>query len=331
MAGPDLFFVKLLGQGSFGSVSLYQGVRYDGAMISVAVKTSDSQHAESLFREVQILSEFKGCPRIVQCYETRVEASLNRFNGSVEYKIPLEYAPGGSLMSFIKKIKDNKLPDPMIRDFTRMLLQGLATIHAHGYVHCDLKPENILVFPSYVNKNGAWSSSFELKISDFGLSRREGDSSWWEPNHPFAGTSIYMSPDSVSYGETGKDLDLWSLGCCVLEMYTGEGPWWHKHYEVDDLMNGQEPLIPSELPFEAKLFIMTCFAPRTKDAIRLLKHIFVRGDEGKMITQPSPVSDNIKAESALHLANFVRRNVSTTKTIRVLAAAQVMPNKTIMA
>ncbi|KAH0932451.1 hypothetical protein HID58_009568 [Brassica napus] len=299
MAGPDLFFVKLLGQGSFGSVSLYQGVRYDGAMISVAVKTSDSQHAESLFREVQILSEFKGCPRIVQCYETRVEASLNRFNGSVEYKIPLEYAPGGSLMR-------------------------LATIHAHGYVHCDLKPENILVFPSYVNNNGAWRSSFELKISDFGLSRREGDSSWWEPNHPFAGTSIYMSPDSVSYGETGKDLDLWSLGCCVLEMYTGEGPWWHKHYEVDDLMNGQEPLIPSYLPFEAKLFIMTCFAPRTKDATRLLKHIF-------MITQPSPVSDNIKAESALQLANFVRRNVSTTKTIRVLAAAQVMPSKTIMA
>ncbi|KAL0710475.1 hypothetical protein Bca4012_017453 [Brassica carinata] len=89
----------------------------------------------------------------------------------MEYKIPLEYAPGGSLMSFITKFKDNKLPDPMIKYFTRMLLQGLATIHAHGYVHCDLKPENILVFPTYVNNiNGTWSSSFELKISDFGLS-----------------------------------------------------------------------------------------------------------------------------------------------------------------
>ncbi|KAG2332923.1 hypothetical protein Bca52824_004103 [Brassica carinata] len=171
MAGPDLFFVKHLGKGSFGSVGLYQGLRFDGTVIYVAVKTSDGQHAESLFREVQILSEFKGCPRIVQCYNTRVKASLNPFNGCVEYKIPLEYAPGGSLMSFITKFKDNKLPDPMIKYFTRMLLQGLATIHAHGYVHCDLKPENILVFPTFVNNiNGTWSSSFELKISDFGLS-----------------------------------------------------------------------------------------------------------------------------------------------------------------
>ncbi|KAF8054364.1 hypothetical protein N665_1331s0002 [Sinapis alba] len=218
-----------------------------------------------------------------------------------------------------------------------MLLQGLATIHAHGYVHCDLKPDNILVFPCYVNNNdGSLRSSFQLKISDFGLSRREGDSSWWSPSRPFAGTSIYMSPNSVSYGETGKDLDLWyvrpclwSLGCCVLEMYTGEGPWWHKNYEVDDLIKGQEPLIPSDLPFEAKLFIMTCFSSRTKDASRLLKHIFVRGDEG---TQPSPVNDNTKAKVALQLANFVTRNVSKTQSIRVPpAAAQLMPDKTIMA
>ncbi|KAF8089235.1 hypothetical protein N665_0512s0001 [Sinapis alba] len=329
MAGPDLFFVKHLGKGSFGSVSLFQGLSDDGTVISVAVKTSDSKHAESLFREVQILSEFKGCPRIVQCYETRVKASLNQLNGCVEYKIPFEYARGGSLSSFINKFKDNKLPDPLIRDFTRMLLQGLATIHAHGYVHCDLKPDNILVFPCYVNNNkGSLRSSFQLKISDFGLSRREGDSSWWSPSRPFAGTSIYMSPNSVSYGETGKDLDLWSLGCCVLEMYTGEGPWWHKNYEVDDLIKGQEPLIPSDLPFEAKLFIMTCFSSRTKDASMLLKHIFVRGDDG---TQPSPVNDNTKEKVALQLANFVTRNVSKTQSIRVPPAAQLMPDKTIMA
>ncbi|KAJ0261861.1 Protein kinase domain-containing protein [Hirschfeldia incana] len=331
MAGPDLFFVKHLGEGSFGSVSLYQGLRYDDdTMVSVAVKTSDDQHADSLFREVEILSEFRGCPRIVQCYGTRVLAELNPFNGCVEYKIPLEYAPGGSLSSFFTKFKDNKLPDPMIRDFTRMLLEGLATIHAHGYVHCDLKPENILVFPSYyVNNNGEWSSSFELKISDFGLTRREGDSSWWSPSFPFAGSAIYMSPASVSYGETGKDLDLWSLGCCVLEMYTGKGPWWHKNYEAYDLMSGKEPLIPSDLPLEAKLFIMCCFARRTKDASRLLRHSFVGGDDRKKIRQPSP---HIRAKVALQLANFVRNNFSKPQSIRVPpAAAEVMPNKTIMA
>lgn len=56
----------------------------------------------------------------------------------------------------------------------------------------------------------------------------------------------------------------------------------------------------------------------------------MRGDER---TQPSPVtvSDNIKAKIALQLENFVRRNFSKTQSIRVPAAAQLMPNKTIIA
>ncbi|CDY24026.1 BnaC03g16650D [Brassica napus] len=59
-------------------------------------------------------------------------------------------------------------------------------------------------------------------------------------------------------------------------------------------------------------------------------YICMRGDER---TQPSPVtvSDNIKAKIALQLENFVRRNFSKTQSIRVPAAAQLMPNKTIIA
>ncbi|CAH8318917.1 unnamed protein product [Eruca vesicaria subsp. sativa] len=95
-------------------------------------------------------------------------------------------------------------------------------------------------------------------------------------------------------------------------------------------MMGQELLIPSDLPFEAKLFIMTFFSPRTKDATRLLKHIFVREEEGYKITQPSPVDDNIEANIA-QLANFVKSIVPKTQSIRVPAAVQIMPNKTIIA
>ncbi|CAH2059931.1 unnamed protein product [Thlaspi arvense] len=256
MAGPELYFEKFLGKGSFGSVSLfkYKG-RRDSKTLYAAAKTSDDKHAESLYREYRILSKFKGCPRIVQCYGTKVQETLNVHEGRVE-------------------------------EFTRMLLEGLATIHRNGYVHCDLKPGNILVFPSCsVNKNGAWSSSHELKISDFGLSRRDGDRSWWKPRRPFAGTPIYMSPKSISHGETGRGLDLWSLGCVVLEMYTGKKPWWHKNYDLEDLKNCHEPLIPRDLPCDAKLFIMTCFAldvEDRKDASTLLRHTFLRGE----VTEP---------------------------------------------
>ncbi|CAN7104352.1 unnamed protein product [Brassica rapa subsp. narinosa] len=293
MAGPELYFEKFLGKGSFGSVSLYKYKRrHDGKTLYAAAKTSDHKHAESLYIEFQILSELKGCPRIVQCYGTEVLERRNE-EGCLEYKIHMEYAPGGSLKSFSNQFEDKKLPDALVRDFTRMLLEGLATIHGRGYVHCDLKPANILIFPSYINKNGAWRSSHELKISDFGLTRRDGDTSWWQPHHPFAGTAIYMSPESISHGETGKGLDLWSLGCIVLEMYTGQRPWWHTDYKLNDLKNCHGPLIPRDLPFDAKLFLMTCFSPEAddrKDASTLVNHIFLRGDVVSKITESSPMS-----------------------------------------
>lgn len=41
----------------------------------------------------------------------------------------------------------------------------------------------------------------------------------------FLGTPLYMSPESVQDDVAEKALDLWSLGCVVLEMYTGEPAW----------------------------------------------------------------------------------------------------------
>ena len=256
--------------------------RCDGETLYAAVKTSDD--AKSLYEEFQILSKFKGCSRIVQCYGSGVEQRLND-KGYVEYTIPMEYAAGGSLSDFMDRFNDRKLPDPIIIKFTRMLLEGLATIHRYGYVHYDIKPENILVFPGSVYKEGAWRYSYKLKISDFGLSKRDGDTKWWHPLKSYAGTRIYMSPESISHGEIGKGLDLWSLGCVVLEMYTGKRPWWHTNYELEDLMKCYEPLFPPNLPCDAKLFLMTCFAPEPderKDALTLLRQSFFRRDVNKL-------------------------------------------------
>ncbi|KAG7578788.1 Protein kinase-like domain superfamily [Arabidopsis thaliana x Arabidopsis arenosa] len=294
----ELELNKVLGKGSSGSVSLikYNG-RRDGETLYAAVKTSNIIHADSLYKEFQILSEFKGCSRIVQCYGTKVQERITD-DGDVEFKIHMEYASGGSLRNFMSRFKDMKLPDPLIRRFTRMILEGLAVIHGHGYVHCDLKPENILVFPS-----------FELKISDFGLSKREGDSKWWLPSHPFAGTPIYMSPESISTGETRRGLDLWSLGCVVLEMYTGKRPWWDKNYDLEDLKKGHMPLIPKDIPCDAKLFVMSCFAAETdkrKNAFTLLRHCFLRGDVNKII-EPLVMKNENSNDIALELEKIEHR------------------------
>ncbi|XP_056848981.1 mitogen-activated protein kinase kinase kinase 20-like, partial [Raphanus sativus] len=181
------------------------------------------------------------------------------------------------LNAFMDRYADRKLPEPLIKDFTRMILEGLVSIHGHGYVHCDLKPDNLLVFPSSSRQD----SSYEIKISDFGNSLEVGEVPlFWETDFPWVGTPIYMPPESVRDGVANKSLDLWSLGCLVREMYTGVIPW--EGIELDDiatlLICGEAPWIPECLPSDAKAFIQTCFSSDPEDrgsAYELLFHPFL--------------------------------------------------------
>ncbi|KAL1207582.1 Mitogen-activated protein kinase kinase kinase 20 [Cardamine amara subsp. amara] len=123
MLPPELEFEEYLGKGSYGSVSLFKYSK-PRTTLYTAVKTCDYENSESLHKEFQILSQFKGCSRIVQCYENRVIPNLDG-EGNIEYMMLLEYAAVGNLKTFMKRSQDKKLSDPMIREFTRMLLEGL--------------------------------------------------------------------------------------------------------------------------------------------------------------------------------------------------------------
>ncbi|KAL1207583.1 Mitogen-activated protein kinase kinase kinase 3 [Cardamine amara subsp. amara] len=136
-----------------------------------------------------------------------------------------------------------------------------------------------------------------------------------------------MSPESVSHGETGQGLDLWSLGCLVLEMYTGKRPWSHKKYDdLEDLKKCIEkcyaPLIPNDLPCDAKNIIMTCFAfepDERKDALTLLRHSFLRGDVKNIIEpqlnvkteNPRKIADNINLRKSWRIEDHQENSLDT--------------------
>ncbi|CAH2058437.1 unnamed protein product [Thlaspi arvense] len=270
---PEMNFVKSLGKGAYGSVDLYGYTKDDGTMFYTAVKISDHQNYDSVDTEFRILSELRGCPGIVQLFGNSLLQGID-FNGTKVYKMAMEYAAAGTLTSFIRR--NRKLSDSVIRDFTRAILQGLVSIHSHGYVHCDLKPDNLLLFPRY--DEGTWYCSYELKISDFGLSIKAGDKSdCWETDSPFVGTHAYMSPESVRDGGTvDKTLDLWSLGCIH--------PW--SGVSVDDLklrlLDENAPEIPETVPCGARQFMEKCFARKPEErgsASELLLHPFLIGDQ----------------------------------------------------
>ncbi|ESQ52969.1 hypothetical protein EUTSA_v10017904mg [Eutrema salsugineum] len=277
---PEMEFVKFLGKGSFGSVDLFRHRKPDGSMLYNAVKVSDVQGYDSLYREFKILKKLRGCPRIVQCFADTLFEEFN-CHGNKVYKMVMEYASAGTLSAFMAR--NRTLSDSTIKDFTRMILQGLVSIHSLGYVHCDLKPDNLLLFPRYDEKT--WDFSYDLKISDFGMSIKAGEQSdYWSIVSPFVGTPIYMSPESVQDGTVEKALDLWSLGCIVLEMYIGKRPW--SGVDSDDLesnlLKNIAPEIPHSLPCDARKFLETCFASKPderRSASELLMHPFLTGEQ----------------------------------------------------
>ncbi|KAI4296208.1 hypothetical protein L6164_036184 [Bauhinia variegata] len=210
---------KILGKGScstvFRAVSATPQRGYGD--ITVAVKsTAIPSCALSLLKEENILKHFRRCPEIVQCYGSDITVE----DGVSVQNLFLEYAPYGTLADLIKT---GGYLESQVRVFTRMLLRGLSRIHRMDFVHCDLKPDNVLVFPGTET-----ASCYQLKIADFGSAKtleekRNFNAGYWRGR--FRGTPSYMSPESVAVGKIGPALDIWSLGCIVIEMITGLPPW----------------------------------------------------------------------------------------------------------
>ncbi|KAL2461874.1 Protein kinase superfamily protein [Abeliophyllum distichum] len=96
---------------------------------------------------------------------------------------------------------------PRLQSITIQCLEALQFLHSLGLLHCDLKPENILV-KSY--------SRCEVKVIDLG-------SSCFETDHlcSYVQSRSYRAPEVILGLPYDKKIDVWSLGCILAELCTG--------------------------------------------------------------------------------------------------------------
>ncbi|KAL1538962.1 mitogen-activated protein kinase kinase kinase [Salvia divinorum] len=254
---------KLLGRGTFGHV--YLGFNSENgqmcAIKEVRLVSDDQSSKESLKQlnqEITLLSQLSH-PNIVQYYGS--DLSEERLS------VYLEYVSGGSIHKLLQEY--GAFAEPVIQNYTRQILSGLAYLHGRNTVHRDIKGANILVDP-----NG------EIKLADFGMAKHIANCS---SMLSFKGSPYWMAPEVVM-NTNGYSLpvDIWSLGCTVLEMATSKPPW--SQYEgvaaIFKIGNSKDaPEIPDYLSADAKGFIRLCLQrePSARPtASQLLSHSFVR-------------------------------------------------------
>ena len=195
-----------MGEGTYGQVRKVTrfGTDEPYALKTVTIKTMNS----TALREIDILRYSTRFQLPHVCPLVHVDATLGKPR-DVRIWLPL------CDQSLAARIWNKKTPltPTQIRTFFHQLMTGLSELHAAGMLHRDLKPSNILLRSGEVGE--------ELLIADFGLSRIQS-----QPNNALTGevaTLNYMAVELLCGNKKYTSaFDMWSMGCILAEMITGE-------------------------------------------------------------------------------------------------------------
>lgn len=115
-----------------------------------------------------------------------------------------------NLYELLRNTKFQGVSLNLVQKFAYQLLTALYFLSAAevGVIHCDLKPENCLL------RNAKCSA---IKVVDFGSSCREDNRMY-----KYIQSRFYRAPEVLLELEYGAPIDMWSLGCMLVELHTGE-------------------------------------------------------------------------------------------------------------
>jgi serine/threonine-protein kinase len=194
-----------LGAGGMAVVYLAHDPRHDRHVAVKVLRPEVSAEigAERFLREIKMAAGLTH-PHILPVYDSGQAGDL------LFYVMPS--MEGNSLRE--KLDKEKQLPLDVALRIAREVASALDYAHRHKVVHRDIKPENILLHDG------------SAMVADFGIGKALTSGGSITKTGIAIGTPSYMSPEQAS-GESEVDgrSDLYSLGCVLYEMLTGEPPF----------------------------------------------------------------------------------------------------------
>ncbi len=149
-------FVKKLGEGGFGNVSLYENNYYKYSRVALkSIRYKGSYYNSVLHKEIPAMRDtFQKCGSTIEIFDLFILRTRKQIN----IIIVMEYINGSDLYNSITKDLLN-IDSDFVFFFSKWLFETLDCIHRNNWVHGDVKLENILVR----------KDTKELLIGDFGL------------------------------------------------------------------------------------------------------------------------------------------------------------------
>lgn len=129
----------LIGNGAYGDVYLAL-CESDGSLMAVKCLSIHERNSNMDRMVGAILSE-------IETLRSLNHSNIVQYRGTEisddELHIFMDYVPGGSIASLLKKF--GPFPEPLIAVYMKQILDGLAYLHKNKVIHRDLKGANILV------------------------------------------------------------------------------------------------------------------------------------------------------------------------------------------
>jgi serine/threonine-protein kinase len=196
-----------LGRGGMGVVFLAEDLKH-GRMVALKVlrpELAQSLGADRFLREIRVSAQLNH-PHILTLIDS------GSADGFMFYVLP--FVEGESLRDRLTRERNLSIDDAL--RITREVADALAYADSKGVVHRDIKPENILF------------ESGHAVVTDFGIANAlsEAGGERLTETGLAIGTPAYMSPEQA-LGTDAVDgrADIYSLGCVLYEMLTGEPPY----------------------------------------------------------------------------------------------------------
>jgi len=199
--------MAVLGRGGMGVVFKAQDPHLDRfvALKAMLPSLATSRSAkERFFREAKAAAALKH-PHIVTIFDVGEDRGAPF--------LAMEFLEGEALDDRVKR--DSRIPVPDILRIGKEVAEGLEAAHERGLIHRDIKPGNIWL----EGKKG------QVKILDFGLARAMADETHLTQSGAIVGTPAYMAPEQACGEKVDHRCDLFSLGCVLYRMCTGELPF----------------------------------------------------------------------------------------------------------